>query len=208
MNIFIFFPAFLVFIYSLYKLVKDDYVFIRKNISSEQVFDVAFTTTWIGLFSSRILSIILNHKFDENIFLSFFSLSINDFSLVGLVLGGLGGLYLIAKQKKYPTNNLTDFFASAFSLSLSVGFFSFAFFLKEYELLFNFLNGIIYAFFSYYLLRYVKRKLIVFMLFFSSISLVNLLLMQFIKRAGFITSENIIFLLLIIISLIISFRKK
>jgi hypothetical protein len=208
MSIFIFIPAFFVFVYSLYKLVKDDYVFIRKNISSEQIFDVAFMVTWIGLFFSRTLSIILYPQADEDIFLSFFSVHINDFSLLGLILGGIGGLYLIGKHRKYPINNIIDFFTSAFVISLPVGFFSSMFFLKEYELLLHFLNGVIYAIFAYYLIRYIKHKLTVFLIFFSFISLANLLLLQFIKKINFITIESILFLSLIIISLTIFFKQK
>src|SRR6266568_4274147 len=50
MQLLLFIPALLVFLYALFRLVKDDYIFIRKGISLEQSFDIAFITVWGGLF--------------------------------------------------------------------------------------------------------------------------------------------------------------
>lgn len=53
MHILILIPAFLIFLYVIYKIVKDDYIFIRRNISLEQVFDIVFIIALICLIFSR-----------------------------------------------------------------------------------------------------------------------------------------------------------
>jgi hypothetical protein len=208
MNILIFVPAFLVFIYCLYRLVKDDYVFIRKNVSSEQMFDIAFVITWIGLFFSRLFFFVLHSLRDANILTSFFSVQANEFSLFGLVLGGIGGLYLAGRYKKLPINRLFDFFATAFAVALPVGFLTSTLFFKEYVLLLYFINAVIYSFFAYYLIKYFQPKFIVFILFFSSVSLVDSLILQFLNKSSLIDIENILLLLAMITSLVFFFKRK
>ena len=66
MQIFILIPAFCFFLYYIYKLVKDDYVFIRKNISLEQVFDITFIVTWSSLFFSRLFFFIFHPVMRQN----------------------------------------------------------------------------------------------------------------------------------------------
>ncbi|HEX8932403.1 MAG TPA: hypothetical protein VF810_04565, partial [Patescibacteria group bacterium] len=60
MQILLTIPAFFVFLFCLYKLIKDDYVFIRRNISLEQVFDIAII---IFLFSLAFSSFSLISAF-------------------------------------------------------------------------------------------------------------------------------------------------
>lgn len=207
MNIFIFLPAFLIFIYCLFKLAKDDYVLIRKNVSTEQVFDVFFLVTLISLFFSRLLFVIINQKFD-NIFLSFFSLQTTDFSLPGLTTGWVLGLYLISKYKKLPIPRLFDFFTMAFAVSIPIGFLSYMLFFKEYLLLLYFFNVVIFSVFAFYLIKKMHYKFIIFFIFSSLIFLVNSILFQVIKKQGLINTENILLSLLVIVGLVFYFRKK
>src|SRR5216683_2730865 len=81
MQILIFIPALLVFLYTLYRLVKDDYVFIRKGISLEQSFDVAFITLWVSLFMSRLFYMLFHMHAGDNIVFYYFSLNRGGFSL-------------------------------------------------------------------------------------------------------------------------------
>src|SRR5260221_12872221 len=106
MQILIFIPALLVFLYSLYRFVRDDYIFIRKGISLEQSFDIAFIILWIGLFASRFLYLLFHFYSGENILYDFFSLKGGEFSLTGGVIGGTIAIYLIGKYRKVPLGRL------------------------------------------------------------------------------------------------------
>src|ERR1700749_1968067 len=100
MQIVLFIPALLLFLYELYRLVKDDYIFIRKGISLEQSFDIAFITLWVGLFLSRSLFLLMHLQKGENFFVDFFSLKNSGLSLTGAIVGGVVAVYLISKYKR------------------------------------------------------------------------------------------------------------
>lgn len=208
MNIFVFTPAFLIFIYSFHKLVKDDYVFIRRNVSSEQMLDILFIVTWISLFFSRFFYYVFNAKVDTKIFLSFFSLNIYDFSLSGLIIGGIMGIYVVGKYKKLPAERVFSSFVTAFVYALPVGYVIYMPFFKEYMLLFYFIHFIAYSFFAYFFFRYIKSKTATFLLFFSVFSLAGSALIQFLTKKSFLTIENFFLSFLILISLFLFFKQK
>src|ERR1700690_1261632 len=114
MQFLIFIPALLVFLYSLYRLVKDDYIFIRKGVSLEQSFDIAFITLWVSLFMSRFLYFLFHWSTKQNIFFDFFTLKRGGFSLTGAVIGGTLAVYIIGRQKRLPLGRLSDFLSLAF----------------------------------------------------------------------------------------------
>src|SRR5262245_59018409 len=101
MELLVIIPALLIFLYSLYKLSGDDHVLIRKNISLEQMFDVAFGTLWISLLVSRIYFFLVDQKLINNFFVAFFTTK-GGLSLAGAVVGGICALYGIGKYKKIP----------------------------------------------------------------------------------------------------------
>jgi hypothetical protein len=183
--------------------VRDDYVFIRRNVSSEQMFDIAFNVTWISLLTSRIFYLVLHPFQQENIFFSFFSLNANDYSLLGLILGAVGGIYIIVKYKKLPIQRLYDFFSVAFVACIPVGFLSYMFFFQEYVLLLYFMNTMLYAFFAYYFIKYFYPKLSVFLFFFSTVSLIDTLILLWLQKKSFITVDTVLFVILIIISIVL-----
>src|ERR1035437_4214204 len=95
-------PSFLVFLYCLYKMVKDDYLFIRRNISLEQVFDIGFSITFISLLFSRLFYYIYQPVTGDIFLVSYFSFQKGGLSLFGAVIGGVIGLFFIGKYKKVP----------------------------------------------------------------------------------------------------------
>lgn len=121
MEILLAIPALLVFLYSLYKLSADDHVLIRKNISLEQMFDVAFGTLWVSLLVSRIYYFLFDAKIKGNLFFAFF-ITEGGLSLAGALLGGMVTLYLIGRYKKMPIGRLFDFFTISLLFALPVGF--------------------------------------------------------------------------------------
>ena len=56
-----------------------------------------------------------------NIFLEFFTPNVGGFSLIGAVIGGILGLYLISKYKRVPLGRLFDLFILSFMIALPLG---------------------------------------------------------------------------------------
>ncbi|HSA84461.1 MAG TPA: prolipoprotein diacylglyceryl transferase family protein, partial [Patescibacteria group bacterium] len=145
MQLLVLLPAFLLFLYVIYKLVKDDYVFIRKNISLEQMFDVLFITTGVGLLFARLFYFLFHFGNGENIFLHFFSPDVGGLSFFGAFLGGLLTLYFFGKYKKMPLERLFDFFILAFVVALPAGFIGTAFLAKNLAIVYLLGNALVYG---------------------------------------------------------------
>ncbi len=104
--------SFFIFLFCLYKLGQEDLILIRRNVTLEYLFNLAFSTSFMGLVGSRLIYIILHFS---NHFLSpIIILAIPYFpglSFLGGILGGGGYIYYISKLKKYPAGRLADFFS-------------------------------------------------------------------------------------------------
>ncbi len=219
MQLLLFIPALLVFLYALFRLVKDDYIFIRKGISLEQSFDIAFITVWGGLFLSRFLYLILHLKKGENLVVDFFSLKNGGLSLTGAIIGGTLAIYLISKYKRLPLGRLSDFLSLSFLYALPLVFLVNAIFVTKNELLFVFLNAIIYFVLLLFFVQFLYPKImnrslkegmlaIVFLLLFSLIALTTSLLSSLKNIQSFINPENIILTLLFFVSIILFIKQE
>jgi len=186
-------PAFLIFLFSIYKIVKDDYVFIRRNISLEQVFDIAIIVFAIGLVLMK-------------------------FSLLGAVLAGIMILYLIAKYKKIPLGRIFDFFTFAFSIALPIGFLSHAFFVKGMDLTVDIINAVLFLIFAFFsgkvvypmiMSREVKEGSlhIIFLVFFTFVSFVDTLFLQQKGNLVLLSIPNILLVIFFIISFFLFFKQ-
>ncbi len=212
-------PAFFIFLYCLYKFIKDDYVFIRKNISLEQLFDMIFGVIWISLFVSRFLSFILNPFPSSNYFLAFFSLQNGGLSLTGAVLGGLLALYGIGKYKKIPLGRLFDFFTLSFLIALPWGYLGLSIFLRKQALFLSVLNAAIYFILTFVFLkllypRFMNRTMkegnlsIIFLTFFSVISLGTSILRQINNQATLLNLHHILLFSLFVSSLLFLLKQE
>jgi prolipoprotein diacylglyceryltransferase len=219
MQFLIFIPALLLFLYSLYRLVKDDYVFIRKGISLEQSFDIAFITLWISLFTARLFYLLFYSSSLEAIFYNFFNLKVGSFSLTGAVIGGTIAIYLIGKYKKIPLGRLCDFLSLSFLYTLPLVFLANSFFVSKDTLLSMFLNAVIYFVLLLFFVQFLYPKILnrtlkegtlalLFLLLFSIISLTTALLLSLKYIQNFISPENIVLVLLFIFSLILLIKQE
>jgi hypothetical protein len=109
--------CFLIFLYTLYHIGKEDTLFIRKGISMEQVFNIAFILLFVSVISSKLGFTLLNWQAK---YLNPLTILWSDFfrevSLISGLIGSVIGLYLFCKNKKLPFSRLIDFL----SLSLMV----------------------------------------------------------------------------------------
>jgi prolipoprotein diacylglyceryltransferase len=219
MQVLSYFPSLLIFLYALYRFVKDDYVFIRKGISLEQSFDIAFITLWASLFVARLLYLLFHLHTGENIFLDFFSFKNSGFSLTGAIIGGILAVYLIGQYKRLPLGRLSDFLSLAFLYTLPLVFLSHAVFAKKDEILTVFLNAIIYFVLLLFFIQFLYPKImnrtmkegmlaILFLMLFSIIALITSLLTSLRDIYTFINPENIALVFLFIGSIILLVKQE
>ncbi len=119
----IFFFCFVIFLYYLHSSAKDDFVLMRKNVSLEQLFDVAFLTGFAALFTSRLLYVFFHFSTDYLNPLVFFGLPyFPGLSISGALIGAGLFLLLYGRRKRLPASRIADFFSIAFLLSVPIGF--------------------------------------------------------------------------------------
>lgn len=201
MSFLILLPTILTFLFTLYKLVKDDHVFIRKNVKLEQFFDIAF----IVILSSWI-------------FITFF-LPENITSITYIVTGGSLVLCLLGKYKNLPIGRLFDFFTISFLTSIPpwfllsgliiniedrLLFFSFAFAYLILALVFT------KGFFPGVMSRKIREGTLslCFFIIFTIISLVIPIFNAIKNKSNFLVQENIVLIVFMIFSIILLIRPK
>ncbi len=220
MEIVVLLPAVLVFLYAFYKLVKDDYVFIRKGISLEQAFDLAFISLWVSLIVSRLAFLLFNFQPGKNIFLQFFSLKDPGLSLIGSVIGGTAALLVLGRYKKIPLGRIGDFFSLSFLFALPVGYLGSALLAPRNELLYALLNVVLYFLLMMFFVQFLKPKLmsralkegtlsILFLVFFSLISLVVALIPSLKNLQAFLFNPStIVTAVVLVISIFFYFKEE
>jgi prolipoprotein diacylglyceryltransferase len=114
--------GFVIFLFRLYHVAKDDAVLVKKNISLQLLFDSAFVTGIFALFTARLFYVILN---PDPVFLNPLAFLIFPYfpglSLLGGIIGGIIALFLYARAKKFPIARVFDFYTDAFSFVLPIG---------------------------------------------------------------------------------------
>jgi len=114
--------CFLIFLYLLYYLSRDDFVIVRKDISMERIFNLAFLTAIVSLFFSRFFFVL--ESFDPKLLNPLGFLAIPYFpglSLIGAVSGAEVFIFLYSSFRKLPTGKLLDLFALSFMGVLPIG---------------------------------------------------------------------------------------
>jgi len=201
--------CFVVFLYVLYILAKDDFVINRKNISIENIFNTAFLTAISALFFARLFYVLIYPRPVFFTVLGFFLFPyFPGLSLIGAALGGLVFFIPYLKSRNIPMGKAIDIFALGFLSALPIGY------LGLIILTGNSIRSM-FLFIIYVLTLIVSVKLI-FPLslrgklrdglfgvaFISFLSLFNLLASFFNKKPYTILSvENIVFLVILIVSI-------
>jgi hypothetical protein len=182
-------PSFLIFLYAYYRLIKDDYVFIRKGISLEQSFDMAFLSLWSSIFFAR-LAYFLNDFIElKHIFYHFFSLHIGGFSLIGGIFGCFFSLYLLSRSRRIPLGRISDFTSVALLYSLPLGFFLNAFlFRKSAQLIFFFDAGVYFVLLVLFM-QFLYPKLLSRKIKEGTVALLFLLCFSFLALGGIVITS-------------------
>lgn len=110
----ILFAAIIIFLFSLFVLSKEDFVFLRRNVDLATIFDIAFFVGLGGLFLSRLVFVLThfsNAYFNPLVF--FIIPYFPGLTASGLLIGGSIVLYIIAMRRKLPLGKLFDVFSLA-----------------------------------------------------------------------------------------------
>lgn len=206
--------CFLVFLFCLHVLARDDFVLIRKKISMERVFNLAFLTAGVGLFFARLVFVVSNFQPEFLNPLVFFLFPyFSGLSLSGGVVSGVLFLLLYSASKKMPKERLLDIFSLSFLLSFVVSLFLFMAVEKTPFLSFKTLIPVSYGlFFLIFLWAFVKTKLqdasigILFLIVFSFISLIANLLQR--ERSFLLSNEDFILIETFLLSLVFLVKQE
>lgn len=113
--------GFFIFLFVVYLLSRDDFVFLRRSITLDQLFDTIFVTSLATLLFSRIVFVALHFKSVYINPLVFFLIPyFPGLSLSGALIGGVLFSIFYLQYYKYPTTRILDIFSIAFLFSFSV----------------------------------------------------------------------------------------
>src|SRR5579872_5287448 len=108
-----------VFLFTLYLLAREDFILFRKNVSIEEVYNIAFILLIVTFVSSRLFYVIFHFKkIYLNPLVFFHILHYPGLSLIGGVVGAIIFCLLFYRSKKIPLSRLADVFMLAFLFAL------------------------------------------------------------------------------------------
>lgn len=132
--ILVLFICLFIFLYCVYVLANDDFIFLRRDVTMEKLFNIIFLGGMVSFFSARLFhgifhsSAILSNPFYFLLVPYFPGLSL----LGGIIGAGVFFLFLATRKKNpLPLGRMLDFFSIAFLISLPVGFIGYFMFAEE-----------------------------------------------------------------------------
>ena len=123
--IFVLLICLFIFLYCVYVLSNDDFIFLRKDVTMEKLFNIIFPGSLVSLFVSRLFYGFFHAGkiFSNPLVFALFPYS-PGLSLLGAVVGI--GIYLVflksRKENLLPWARISDLFSIAFLISLPIGF--------------------------------------------------------------------------------------
>jgi len=113
-----------VFLYCVYLLANDDFIFLRRDVTMERLFNIVFLGSLFSLFFARLFYGFHAKSVLANPFVFLLFPYFPGLSLVGGVLGAVVVFLFLATRKKnsLPLGRMADFFSIAFLVTLPVGF--------------------------------------------------------------------------------------
>lgn len=207
------------FLYVLHLLSKDDFVFIRKDISMEQIFNTAIWTMLFSLFFARLSYAIINPGIIPETLLGFLAIPyFPGLYLAGAVLGGSFSYAIQASYKKLPVGRLFDFLILSFSIILPFCILLNGFILRAENLIFFLPLSIVYLFISVVFFKYLfpltQRNVlkegslgIFYLMALSVVSFIANVISKW-DQAGVFDKDNLLWTLILIISITIIVKQE
>lgn len=120
--IFVIFFCSIVFLYALHQLVEDDFVILRKNVTTEKIFNVAIAIGVFGIIIARLFHVLFNPKpvyFEILGFLLFPYFP--GLSLIGGLVGSLALYIVLSRRGSFPVARVFDFLSKSFLIAAPFG---------------------------------------------------------------------------------------
>jgi prolipoprotein diacylglyceryltransferase len=215
--------CFVIFLFCIYLLSTDDVVFLRKGITTEQVFDVAFIGTLFGLLISRLFYVVFHFSLsflNPLVFILF--PYFNGLSLCGGVVGLMLASYFFAKRRKMPVGRILDFFAIALLCTLQFAqFFNLLFLLLAkkqldmFQLIITVVYICIFLFFAAFLLPFHRSgqlregtMSLLFLILFSVLSVVTDIMARNVKLFWYLGYESFAAALLFLVAVFYLMKQE
>ena len=215
MNFFIIFLLLGLFIslFAAYYLSRDDLILLRKDVTIEKIFNLAFVVFFAGLFFARLFyGILYSAKIFSNPLKFFLFPYFPGLSLTGGITGGILMLFLICRSKNLPTGRIFDIFSISILSCLSLGYLG-CFFLSDQNLLSvkPILLIVFYIVLFYVFIKYIHQYLLkgilkdgsgglLFLISFSAISLIVNIADKFKNNPFLGKPENPILFMILVLS--------
>lgn len=107
--------SFIIFLFFAYQLGRDDFVFLRKNVSIEQIFNSIFLGFFVAIFTARLAYIAFHPSIKFLNPLVFLALPyFPGLSFLGGVAGLFGFSFAYFYQRKLPSQRLLDMYTVSF----------------------------------------------------------------------------------------------
>jgi prolipoprotein diacylglyceryltransferase len=209
----------IIFLFNFYHYARDDYFFIRKSVTMEQLFNVLFIGLFWGIITSRLFYVLLhfNKKFLNP--LVFFLITTHPgLSVIGWIIGIFLAYIFLAKRRKIHVGRFLDYVAIAALSALPLWYLGVVAMNPRRNIIqpigLFVTYSILYFIFTKILFpKFMRGKLkegsisLLFLLFFSIVSFVNNGIVM-IQRHTMFAIEDILFIALFFISLILFVRLE
>lgn len=205
--------CFLVFLFCVHLFAHDDFVLMRRNVSMERVFNLAFLTALVGLFFARFFYVLFHfHLGFLNPLVFFLFPYFPGLELTGGVVGAVLFMQLFSSGK-LPKVRLFDIFSLSFLCALSVGIFLHIIFLQKTIIWHDFVVPLLY--FTLFILsariflRVVLKDGSLGLLFLLAFSLISLIVGR-IKAENklFLSNEDFILIEMFLLSLVFLLKQE
>lgn len=211
-----------IFLYCVYVLANDDFIFLRRDVTMEKLFNIIFLGSIISLFTARLFYGFSAKNILVNPLVFLLIPYFPGLSLLGGVVGAVAYILFLMKRREnpLPLERMCDFFSIAFSISLSVGFVGFLMFSEESMGIVKLgVQAVMYFIFFIIFLKFFLPRLLsgkfkegtITFLFLLSFSIVSLISNAFAKISildYFKNFENIILILLFLASAVFLINKE
>ena len=157
------FITLLIFLFTSYELSKEDFIFLRKGITTDDIFNITFLALPIALLGARLVYVLLHPSWRYLNPLIFFVVPyFPGLSIIGGIIASWLFVWYYAKNKKYPRGRILDIFGISFLISFSIGILlqaGLTFFGNKSLALIDSARGIVgIAIFVFLLLQFLKSR--------------------------------------------------
>lgn len=212
--------AFIIFLFCLYATGRDDIVFIRKNVTIEHLFNIAFLSAVFGLISARLIYALfsLNQEFFNPLVFVLFSY-FPGLSLIGGVSGAALFILFFTRRRRIPTGRVFDYVALALLSALPFGYIGTLFLQENLNFFESIYLPIIYIFLFLFFLKFLYPRTLrndlksgtLGMFFLLTFSFISLVIGTKIRKGDvffFLSVEDILAFVLFIASIIILIKQE